>query len=57
MMSGDVVKALKESQQSRMGNPSEVLNQNIHKGHCERDGKEFFVTQEGRDSFGSTPQD
>lgn len=48
----DVTKALRESNQKRVSNASECLNRNISKGFCERDGKEFFVTEEGRNSLG-----
>jgi len=44
----DVVKALKDSNQSRLGNPADCLNQNVKKGFCEKDGDKFFVTTEGK---------
>jgi hypothetical protein len=47
----DVTRALKESNQSRLGNASDCLNKNVAKGYCEKDGREFFVTQEGKDSL------
>jgi hypothetical protein len=47
----DVVKALRDSSQSRLGNPSDCLGQNVQKGHCEKDGKQFFVTEEGKASL------
>ncbi len=47
----DVSKALADSRQSRIGNPSDCLNQNVSKGHCEKNGKEFFVTDEGKKSL------
>ncbi|MBN8586096.1 MAG: hypothetical protein J0M37_13480 [Ignavibacteria bacterium] len=43
----DVSKALKDSNQSRLGNATECLNQNISKGFCEKEGKLFFVTEDG----------
>ena len=49
---GDVTQALRENSQRRLSNASECLNRNISKGLCERDGKEFFVTDEGRNSLG-----
>jgi hypothetical protein len=49
----DVTNALKSSNQSRLGNPADCLNQNVSKGRCEKDGKEFFVTQEGKKAIGS----
>ncbi len=48
---GDVSKALKDSNQSRVGNPAECLNQNVKKGFCEKDGDKFFVTTEGKNSL------
>lgn len=48
LSTSDIVKALKDSNQTRLGNASEYLNQNVKKGHCEKDGgKEFFVTSHG----------
>jgi hypothetical protein len=46
----DVTSALKKSNQSRLSNASDCLNKNVAKGFCEKDGSEFFVTDEGRDS-------
>lgn len=43
----DVSKALKNNNQIKLTNPSECLNQNVRKGYCEKDGKRFFVTDEG----------
>ena len=51
MTTRDVSKALNDSKQSRLGNPSDCLNQNVSKGHCEKDGKEFFVTDDGKNSL------
>jgi len=51
MTTSDVAKALKESNQNRLGNPSDCLNQNISKGHCEKDGNQFFVTVDGKNSI------
>jgi hypothetical protein len=48
MTTRDVTNALKDAHQSRLGNPADCLNQNVTKGYCEKDGKEFFVTEEGR---------
>ncbi len=47
----DITQAIKESNQSRLGNPSDCLNKNVAKGYCEKDGREFFVTQEGKASL------
>jgi hypothetical protein len=43
----DVVKALKENQQSSLTNPADCLNKNVAKGFCEKTLKGFFVTPEG----------
>lgn len=48
----DIGIALKGSKQSRLTNPSGCLNKNVAKGFCEKDGKEFFVTQQGKDEMG-----
>jgi hypothetical protein len=46
-----VSNALKDSNQKKINNPSDCLNQNVGKGYCEKDGKEFFVTKEGKNSL------
>jgi hypothetical protein len=43
----DVAKALSDSNQKRLGNPSDCLNQNVSKGHCEKEGSQFYVSPEG----------
>ena len=47
----EVVKALAEAQQQRLGNPSDILNQNVKKGFCVRSGDGFYVTPEGEASL------
>lgn len=44
---GDVTKALRENHQLRLSNPADCLNKNVSKGHCENDGRQFFVTPDG----------
>ncbi|HUV16143.1 MAG TPA: hypothetical protein VMW28_06230 [Pelolinea sp.] len=44
----DVTTALRINQQKKLGNASDCLNQNISKGYCEKDGSEFYITQEGK---------
>ena len=51
LTTADVTRALKDSNQARLGNPADCLNKNVAKGHCEKDGKEFFVTTEGAASL------
>jgi hypothetical protein len=48
----DVTSALKTANQSRLSNPADCLAKNINKGFCERDGKDFFVTEDGKKSLG-----
>ncbi len=49
----DVRNALKRSNQTKLNNPSDVLNQNVGKGHAEKDGDGFFITEPGRASLGA----
>ena len=44
----DVTAALKDAKQSKLGNASDHLNKNVAKGYCEKDGKAFYVTPDGR---------
>jgi hypothetical protein len=48
LTTADVTKALSDTQQSRLGNASDCLNKNVGRGFCEKDGKGFYVTEEGR---------
>lgn len=53
LTTSDIGEALKNSNQTRLGNASDCLLQNIKKGHCEKDGaKEFFVTSHGFEELG-----
>ena len=47
LTTNDVTKALNGNKQSKVGNSSECLNQNVKKGFCEKNGKQFYVTEEG----------
>ena len=47
----DITKALKDANQTRLGNPADCLNKNVTKGNCEKDGKQFFVTDDGKKSL------
>lgn len=51
LTTSDVTQAVRESKQRRLSNASDCLNKNVAKGYCEKDGKEFFVTQEGKGSL------
>jgi len=46
-----ITQALKDASQSRIGNPGDALKKNTTKGYCEKDGKQFFVTEEGEKSL------
>jgi len=52
LKTNDISSALKDANQTRLGNPSDTLSQNISKGFCERDGGGFFVTDEGYQELG-----
>lgn len=47
----EITKALKDAHQARLGNAADCLNQNVKKGYSEKDGKQFFVTDEGKKSL------
>lgn len=49
---GEVKKALQKANQPKLTNASAALNQNVGKGHAEKDGSSFFVTDPGRTSLG-----
>jgi hypothetical protein len=51
LSTADVAKALRESHQTKINNPSQELGRNIAKGYCERSGSGFFVTQDGLDTL------
>jgi hypothetical protein len=51
LATGDVTKALNDANQKHLGNPADCLNQNVSKGYCEKDGKQFFVTDDGKNSL------
>jgi hypothetical protein len=52
LKTSDVTGALKEANQLKLGNASECLKKNLSKGFCERDGNEYYVTDEGKMSLG-----
>ena len=49
---GDVTKAINDAHQPKMSNPSQCLINNVKSAYCEKDGKQFYVTPEGRKSLG-----
>jgi len=48
----DISDALKTANQTKLKNASDCLNQNVKKGHCEKEGKDFFVTSNGFTELG-----
>jgi hypothetical protein len=47
-----VAKALSDNHQKKLGNPSDCLNKNVTKGHCEKLGDDFFITPDGLKELG-----
>jgi len=53
LTTAEVKNTLKNANQPKLNNPSDCLNSNVTKGHCEKDGDNgFFVTDPGRASLG-----
>ena len=53
---GDITKALSDNHQGKLGNPADCLNQNVKKGFCVKEGKQFYVTEEGFASLGKNAE-
>lgn len=51
LLTSEVTAALKASNQTKLGNPADALNKNVTKGYCEKDGTQFFVTDDGKKSL------
>ena len=51
LKTNDVTKALRDSNQKKLTNATQCLNNNLEKGFCEKDGSEFYVTDEGKSSL------
>lgn len=47
----DVTQTLNDNHQSKLNNPADCLGKNVKKGLCEKDGKDFYVTEEGFSSL------
>ncbi len=52
LATGDVKKALSQHNQGAVGNASQCLVQNNKQGFTAKDGKQFYVTPEGRAEIG-----
>ena len=51
LTTGDVTGALSKHKQGKLTNASNCLAENARKGYCVREGKQFYVTTEGRDNL------
>ena len=51
LTTSDITKALSSNNQGRLNNASDCLNQNVKKGYCEKEGNQFYVTDEGINSL------
>ncbi len=49
----DVTDALNKNNQGKLTNAAQCLNNNNAKGHAEKDGDSFYITDEGRQSLGA----
>lgn len=47
----DVTVALRTANQAKIKNTALSLSRNISKGYCEKDGNQFFVTDDGKKSL------
>lgn len=52
LKTSDITSALSNANQRRLNNASDCLNQNVKKGFCEKEGNQFYVTEEGKRSLG-----
>lgn len=48
----DVSDALSQNKQGKLTNAAQCLNDNVGQGYCEKDGGQFYVTEEGRTEIG-----
>jgi hypothetical protein len=54
LTTSEIRNALRSANQPKLTNPANCLNQNVSKGHTEKDGTNgFFVTDAGRTSLGA----
>ena len=52
LSTGDVTKALSANHQGKLRNASDCLNRNVKQGRCEKEGKQFYVTEDGFQDIG-----
>lgn len=48
----DVTKALSDNSQGTVGNASQCLNQNANQGFATKEGRQFYIPEEGRNEIG-----
>ena len=48
----DVSSALSNANQRKLNNASDCLARNVKSGFCEKEGNQFYVTEEGKKSLG-----
>ena len=51
LITSDVTGALSKHKQGKLTNASNCLAENAKRGHCVREGKQFYVANEGRESL------
>lgn len=51
LKTSDVTEALRVNSQKRLNNAALGLTRNTEKGYCEKDGDQFYVTDEGKKSI------
>lgn len=51
LSTSDITQALRDANQNKLNNAADCLNQNVKKGFCEKEGTQFFVTMEGKESL------
>jgi hypothetical protein len=51
LKTSDVTAALSRANQKKLNNASDCLGKNVAKGHCEKEGNEYYVTEEGKNSL------
>lgn len=52
LTTGDVTKALSINYQGKLSNASDCLNRNVKAGRCEKEGNQFYVTEDGFQDIG-----
>ena len=56
LATGDITKALSENRQGKLTNAAACLNNNVTKGFCQKEGRQFYVTPEGFGDLGKASE-